>query len=123
MKLGFASFSLKKNRDFKRVYSQGKYATNNLFVACALANGLAQNRIGVAVSKKVGNAVTRNRIKRWVKESYRLLPPANSGQALDIVFIARIPVGGISGKGAFKEVDKSIHRLYGKLGKKVGFSL
>jgi len=113
--------SLKKKQDFKKVYSQGKYAADYLFVAYALANDLQENRIGITVSKKVGCAVVRNRVKRWVKESYRLFKI--DGQAHDFVIIARAPSGNLIGKGAFHEIDKSVRGLFERLGKKVGFSL
>jgi len=113
--------SLKKKQDFKKVYSQGKYVADYLFVAYALANDVQHNRIGITVSKKVGCAVVRNRVKRWVKESYRLLKM--DGQAYDFVIIARAPSGELVGKGAFYQVDRSVSKLFEKLGKKVGFSL
>ena len=111
--------SVKKTHDFKRVYSQGKYAADSLFVAYALANDLQQNRLGVTVSKKVGGAVTRNRVKRWVKESCRQFTFVNDGQVgYDFVIIARVPSGQIKGKGAYHQVDMSVKRLIEKLGKK-----
>jgi len=113
--------SLKKKQDFKKVYSQGKYVADYLFVAYALANDVQHNRIGITVSKKVGCAVVRNRVKRWVKESYRLL--TIDGQAYDFVIIARSPSGQLIGKGAFHQINKSMNSLFERLSKKVGFSL
>ncbi|MCL1786418.1 MAG: ribonuclease P protein component [Defluviitaleaceae bacterium] len=115
--------SVKKRQDFKKVYSQGQYAADHLFVAYALANGLDQNRIGITVSKKVGGAVVRNRVKRWVKESYRLFVVGGQAQFYDFIVVARAPAGLLAGKGAFMQVDKSVKRLFERLGKKVGFSL
>jgi len=120
--------SLKKKQDFKKVYSQGKYAADTLFVAYALANGLSYNRIGITVSKKIGSAVIRNRVRRWVKESYRKIFctknifDAKMGQApqfCDFVFIARIPSGQLIGKGAYNQVYTSIRRLFERVSKKV----
>ena len=110
--------SLKKRQEFKRVYSQGKYAADSLFVAYALANDFCVNRLGITVSKKVGGAVVRNRVKRWVKESYRLLPDIVGGQAFDIVIIARAPSGKLAGKGAYLQIDRSVKNLLSRL--KVG---
>jgi len=127
--------SLKKKQDFKKVYSQGKYAADALFVAYALANDLDHNRIGITVSKKVGGAVVRNRVKRWVKESYRLVllrsgteicehsQKKADGQAYDFIIVARKPVGELTGKGTFSKISNSVIGLMGRLGKKVGFSL
>jgi len=134
--------SVKKKQDFKKVYSQGVYAADSLFVAYALANDFNQNRLGITVSKKVGCAVVRNRIKRWVKESYRFMlqqrkksefdlskntnvKPKTDGQAIgyDFVIVARVSSAQLIGKGAFWQVDKSIRGLFERLRKKVEFIL
>ena len=82
------SESLKKNRDFKQVYNQGKSYANRYLVMYVLENHTDRNRIGISVSKKVGNSVIRHRITRLIRESYRLQEDMfNSG--LDIVVIAR----------------------------------
>ena len=66
------SESLKSNRDFKNVYSRRKSFANKYIVMYVLENGLDKNRLGISVSKKVGNSVIRHRITRLVRESYRL---------------------------------------------------
>ena len=82
------SESLKKNSDFKIVYSHGKSYANKYLVMYVLENNPGKNRIGISVSKKVGNSVVRHRITRLVRESYRLHENIfNSG--LDIVIVAR----------------------------------
>ena len=82
------SESLKSNRDFKNVYSSGKSYANKYLVMYVLENGTNTNRLGISVSKKVGNSVVRHRIKRLILESYRLQEDMfNSG--LDMVIIAR----------------------------------
>ena len=79
---------LKKNSDFKNVYTRGKSYANKYLVMYVLENNLGKNRIGISVSKKVGNSVVRHRITRLVRESYRLHENIfNSG--LDIVIVAR----------------------------------
>ncbi len=84
----FFTYPLKKNDDFRLVYSKGRSKANRFFILYILKTGNDYNRIGVSVSKKVGNSVERHRIKRLVKESYRLQEKMfNSG--LDIVVIAR----------------------------------
>ena len=80
--------SLKKNQDFGNVYRSGKSYANKYLVIYTLKNNSDRNRLGIEESKKVGNSVVRHRIKRLVKESYRLHEKMfNSG--LDIVVIAR----------------------------------
>lgn len=83
------SESLKSNRDFKNVYSNGKSYANKYLVMYVLENGTQKNRLGISVSKKVGNSVVRHRLTRLVRESYRLHEDIfNSG--LDIVVVARV---------------------------------
>lgn len=80
--------SLKKNSDFQLVFKKGKSKANKYFVMYVLKNETDKNFIGISVSKKVGNSVVRHRIKRLLKESYRLHENMfNSG--LNIVIIAR----------------------------------
>lgn len=83
------SDSLKKNRDFQNVYQNGKSYANKYLVMYVLKNNLGMNRIGISVSKKVGNSVVRHRLTRLVREIYRLHEEMfNSG--LDIVVVARV---------------------------------
>ena len=80
--------SLKKNRDFQNVYKNGKSKANKYLVMYVLENQLDSNRLGISVSKKVGNSVIRHHLTRLIRESYRRNKEMfNSG--LDIVVIAR----------------------------------
>ena len=82
------SESLKKNRDFRTVYRDGRSYANRLLVMYTLKNDSNRNRLGISVSKKVGNSVVRHHITRLVRESYRLHEEMfHSGW--DIVVIAR----------------------------------
>ena len=82
------SESLKKNHQFQFVYKNGKSFANKYLIMYVKENGLDINRIGISVSKKVGNSVVRHRVTRLVRESYRLHENIfNSG--LDIVIVAR----------------------------------
>lgn len=82
------SESLKKNRDFQNVYKKGKSYANRYLVMYVLKNDTERNRLGISVSKKVGNSVIRHHVTRLIRESYRLQEDMfNSG--LDIVVIAR----------------------------------
>lgn len=66
------SESLKKNKDFQKVYKQGRSQANKYLVMYVLKNDSNRNRIGISVSKKVGNSVVRHRLTRLIRESYRL---------------------------------------------------
>ena len=82
------SQSLKKNADFQNLYKSGRSFANKYLVMYVKENDLGINRIGISVSKKVGNSVVRHRVKRLILESYRLHEDMfNSG--LDMVIIAR----------------------------------
>jgi len=103
------SESLKKNYQFQTVYKTGKSYANKLFVMYVIENGTDRNRIGISVSKKVGNSIVRHRVTRLVRESYRLHEEVfNSG--LDIVIVAR----ACTATATYKDVESAILHL-GKL--------
>ncbi|MCI8485373.1 MAG: ribonuclease P protein component [Lachnospiraceae bacterium] len=100
------SESLKKNSDFQNVYKHGKSYANRFFVMYVLKNDLEKNRLGISVSKKVGNSVIRHHITRLVREAYRLQEEMfQSG--LDIVVIARVAAKNVS----YQETEKSLLHL------------
>ena len=79
---------LRRTRDFQRVYDRRRSVSNESLIVYACPNGLAYNRLGLSVSRKVGGAVRRNRLRRLFREAYRLtrhrLPTG-----LDLVLIPR----------------------------------
>jgi len=64
--------SLTKNYEFKRLYNKGKNAASKHAAVYYAKNGTSENRLGITVSTKLGGAVQRNRIRRRLKEIYRL---------------------------------------------------
>ena len=81
--------TLKKNSDFRRLYSKGKSAVNPYMVVYCRRNRGGENRLGYTVSTKLGHAVVRNRVRRRLREIYRLNAPSlKSGW--DIVIVARM---------------------------------
>ena len=105
------SESLKKNSQFQFVYKNGKSYANKYLIMYVKENGLEINRIGISVSKKVGNSVVRHRVTRLVRESYRLHESIfNSG--LDIVVVARQSAATVG----YEEVESALLHL-GKLHK------
>ena len=100
------SESLKKNIDFQNVYRNGKSYANRFLVVYILENHTEKNRLGISVSKKVGNSVIRHHLTRLIRESYRLHEDMfNSG--LDIVVIARATARNIS----YHEVESALMHL------------
>ncbi len=102
------SESLKKTRDFQNVYRNGKSYANRFLVMYVYANGSQGNRLGISVSKKVGNSVVRHRITRLVREAYRLQEDRFSS-GLDIVVVARNRAKEIS----YAETERALLHLAG----------
>ena len=82
------SESLKKNKDFQVVYKNGKSYANRYLVLYIRENGMDKNRLGISVSKKVGNSVVRHHLTRLIRESYRL-QEEHFQCGSDLVVIAR----------------------------------
>lgn len=82
------SDSLKKYGDFQRVYKKGRSYANKYLIMYVLKQDTQENRVGISVSKKVGNSVVRHRLTRLIRESYRL-NENRFVRGLDIVVIAR----------------------------------
>lgn len=100
------SESLKKNHQFQFVYKNGRSRANKYLVMYIKENGLGMNRIGISVSKKVGNSVVRHRITRLIRESYRLHENIfNSG--LDMVIVARPGAASVG----FYEIESALLHL------------
>jgi ribonuclease P protein component len=102
---------LKKNIDFGKVYRKGKSRANRQLVLYILSNGTDKNRLGISVSKKVGNSVVRHRVKRLIKEAYRLNESAFA-RGYDLVFIARTDAAGKT----YEEIEKSVLHISDLMG-------
>ena len=103
--------SLKKQQDFKNCYQKGRSYANRYLVLYVCGNGSGRNRLGISVSKKIGNSVVRHRVTRLVRESYRLHQQVfNSG--LDMAVVARRD----SANAGYKEICGALLHLAGKSG-------
>ena len=100
------SESLKKNSDFQKVYRQGKSYANRYLVMYVLENHTEGNRLGISVSKKVGNSIVRHRLTRLIRESYRL-QEERFQCGYDIVVIARVSAKGKD----YHEIEKALLHL------------
>ena len=97
-----AKYTVKKNSDFRRIYARGRSAVTPHLVLYCRRNRLGNNRIGITVSAKLGNAVVRNRIKRRLREIFRLNSSLlKSGN--DIIIVAR----GRCTDALYREMEKS----------------
>lgn len=104
---------IRHQTDFDRVFQARFYAADSVLVVQACANGLARTRLGLSVSRRVGNAVLRNRWKRLIREVFRLhrttLPTG-----LDLVVRPR--------RGAepvFAAIERSLPRLTRRLARQI----
>ena len=104
--------TLKKNRDFKRVYSCGKSYATFYLVLYWYYNKKDINRYGFSISKKIGNAVIRNKLRRRLKEIIRTNEDNHILNGYDFIFIARKPVVKLK----FSSLKKDVIKLFKKAG-------
>lgn len=100
---------LTKPREYASVYRKGSSRASPLLVMRALSNGSEITRFGFSVSKKVGGAVVRNRVKRLLRETVRIMP-VKPGR--DIVFIVRPPAADAD----FATLKKTVEALLSREG-------
>ena len=102
-------YRLRRNSDFQRVRRDGKIKASPLVVLAFLRNNLDHSRFGFVVSKRLGGAVQRNKIKRRMREAARLrIPCIRAGY--DYVFIARGPIS----QATYQEIETTIEYLLKK---------
>ena len=103
--------SIKRNNDFRLIYKRGKSSVTPVLAMYVRKNKNTSNRLGITVSTKVGKAVVRNRVRRRIREAYRINESRfNSGY--DIIVVARVRASEVG----FSEIEKSLLRLSGSLG-------
>ena len=105
------SKSLKESHLFRRLYQKGRSAANGYLVLYCRRNGTQENRIGLTVSRKLGHAVVRNRVRRRLREIYRL-HEASFLPGWDVVVVAR--------SRAVTASYRSLERAYLSLARKLG---
>ena len=101
--------TIKKNHEFARIYKKAKsFATKHL-VLYVMPNGKPANYIGISISKKLGKAVCRNRVRRLIKEQYRL-KQQTLAQGFNMVIIVR----PIAKDVTFNQIGKDLNFLFKK---------
>ncbi len=104
-----STIGLQKDRDFRKVYRHRNSMANRLLIIYIRENQEEYNRVGFTVSKKVGKATVRNRVKRRMKESYRLRHH-HVKLGYDVVFIAR----DTAADSSLAEIDSAMMHLLRK---------
>lgn len=103
--------SLKQNHLFRRLYQKGKSASGHCVVVYCRKNGLPYNRLGLTAGTKLGHAVVRNRIRRRIREAYRL-SEQSFVLGYDIVVVARHRAVDAS----YQEIAQCLAHQMSKLG-------
>lgn len=101
---------IKKNREYRKVYSRGKSFVNKFLVLYLAGNLEGKTKVGFSVSKKVGKAVVRNRVKRLIKEAFRLNQDKVKNKGVSLVFVAR----NRAKEANFSEIEKAMLDLLKK---------
>ena len=102
--------SLKSNHAFRRLYTKGKSSVQPAVVLYCRKNGARTNRLGLTVGTKVGKAVVRNRVRRRLREIYRL-HEGEFRQGWDLVVVAR----SRAAEASYGELEAQLMRAAGKL--------
>ena len=107
------SVTVKENYEFRRIYAKGRSGVSPYLVVYVRPNRYGHNRLGVTVSKKLGNAVTRNRVRRRLREIFRL-NQAGLAQGFDMVIVARTRAVGAK----YGELERAFSGVCARLGLK-----
>lgn len=106
---------LRLKRDFDRVFREGSVLQNDFFTVIYVKNEFDFNRIAIVVKKKLGKAHDRNKIKRWIRESYRTMKP-EIAKGYDIVIIPRKALSEALGVIDYHTVKDELESLLKRMG-------
>lgn len=100
---------IKRPAEFRQVFSRGRRSSNALTNLVAMPNGLPYVRVGLSVSKRVGNAVTRNLVKRRIRSVFANI---DASEGWDVVVTAKPE----SADAAFSDLERSIGKSIKRAG-------
>lgn len=103
--------TIKKNYEFRRLYNRGKNKVSPYLAIYAIEKKQGPRRLGITVSTKVGCAVIRNRVRRLIREAFRLNEERFS-ECADIIVVARVRAKDAT----FAQIEKSLLSLAGEIG-------
>jgi ribonuclease P protein component len=111
---------LSRSAEFERVYRQGRSTANRHLVLYAFPNATTERpRLGLSVSRKVGGAVERNRVKRLLREAFaRNEEGLRAGQ--DVVVVARPSAAELVERDGLQGIDEALSELIAKAGIREG---
>jgi ribonuclease P protein component len=95
---------LRRRADYQRAYRQGRRRSGACFIVYLVANDAGLPRLGITVSRKVGKAAVRQRVKRRVREAFRRWPGRAELPAVDIVVHARPAAAAADGETLAREL-------------------
>jgi ribonuclease P protein component len=105
---------LRRAADFRRAYDRRRSVANEYLIVYPCENGLPYNRLGLSVSRKVGGAVCRNRLRRLYREAYRLTRH-EMPVGMDLILIPRKPE-----PPALEQLKQALPRLVRQAARKLG---
>lgn len=104
------SQTLKLNKDFRRLYYRGKTAASDSVVTYAMKNRAQSCKVGITTSKKIGNAVQRNRSRRVIRAAFSQLEGSING-GWDFVFVARSRTSKVKMQVVLEEMKTHLEKI------------